>query len=481
MTRLRCLGLALILVAVMASSPHAEGHDATLSVGSEYTVKFLDVASDPHGDAMVSNGTIAFHGEHCVSWSRACRIFVHNIITGETWDTGYAGTLGDFQYPYLVFEHEEHFLGDLDGDGYSYDRMLVVYDVVARNGHMVAENFTWSASVSDGRITYNKVESYNQVDYNKDGDLFDVAVFLYDISERSETLAGVGIFPLLVGQYLFWYCQGNDLCSLDVVTHRSLAAKLPWRYPNFHPEMRSGDGDTMAIAVYDEGDYDGNGVKGEHLLASFNMSTGAFKVHLDAGGIAFLDLSLSGGKVLAYQDYRYRNNDPNYPQGYFVYDLATGETTNLSTEPNLQYPLFHANSVVANVNVWCVSPPEFDCHPRSNPRVVLHNIRTGETRDLSACCVVREWSGAYDGDTIVLTHNEHVLGVDFNNDGDLEDEFVGYATTLLGNQRPLLTDESHHHPSVSPIGPILLCFAVVASLGLTVVVLAPRLRKRRVT
>lgn len=478
MIRLRCLCVVPILVAIMAGSSHVQGHDATLSVGSEYAVRFLDVASDQYGDAIVSNGLIAFLVEPCLSWVHACRIFVHNIITGETWDTGYSGTLQDFQYPYLMFEHDEYNLGELDGDGYGYDKLLIVYDVVARSGHIAAENIRWSASLSDGHIAYNKVESYDQIDYDRDGDRYDVAVFLLDIRGGSEMLAGIGVSPFLFGRYLTWSCgeEVHDLCSMDVETLRVVAAGLPWRYPSFDPFMRSGDGDILALSVRDEGDYDGNGVKGEYLLASFNMATGTFEIHLDAGTISFFDLSTSEGKVLAYHSSA--SNESKHPYGYFVHDLGIGETVDLPINLRLQRPRFHSNSVVANVNVWCVSPPEFDCHPSSNPEVVMYDVATGETQDLDACCVVGGWSGGYDGDTIVLTHNEHILGIDFNGDGDLEDEFVGYATTLLSNQGPLLNDESHHS-SASPVDPISLRLIAAISLGVTV--FAPHLRKSRVS
>src|SRR5438445_1667544 len=431
---------ALGLVAMVAA-----GQSGGFGPGKPLEIRHVGVAGGEPYTAQLSGGVIAFEGP----WRGvlAAPIMVHDVRTRSTEDTGVVGRLACFDYPYLVIGQNEQWQGDLNGDGDNMDSLAVVYDVVSREAHTFAEGVQYgSRCASPGHIGYERIEPYDRIDYNHDGDVLDTVALLYDIEHGTESMLGTtGAPPFLAGRYAVWACSisppWTDLCIRDVVSGGERRAGFPgWGFPPY----TATDGAVFAFTT---------GFGADERLGYAILSTGAL-VMLGSLGSAFGgSLPLSEGRILGAYGYG------NAKLGHFLYDTATLATLDLPDLPayNLQ---FYGDTILRNNSSGaCICPPG---EPLPWPSAVIgYDLVTRERWDIGLNGFLGESIVGFDGETVIVTSDERVAGEDVNRDGDLNDRLVMYAT-----RDPLPPGESSVGWAPAPEGLSIAFVFVVLLLAL---------------
>ncbi len=399
-------GLALIATV-------AQGHPGGFRPHEPLEIRHVGVAGGNPYTAWLSGGVIAFDGPMS-DVALAFHVMVHDIRTRTTEDTGFLGKLACFDYPHLVIDQAE-WQGDLNGDGDAEDFPVVVYDAVSRTGLAFAQGIQYGpACVSQGHIGYMRIEPYDQVDYNGDGDLRDQVAFLYDVVHGKETMLGTTFDrPYMVGRYAVWACAvtpaWTDLCIRDVVGGGERRAGFPgWGFPLW----AGTDGVVFAFTT---------GFGASERLGYAILSTGELVMVESLGSVYGGSLQVSHGRILGAYGYG------NAKLGHFLYDTATGATLNLPDLPpyNLQ---FHGDTILGNN--WsnaCICPPGEP--PPWPSHVIAYDLVTREGWDIGLDGFLGDSIVGFDGETVIVASDERVAGEDVNRDGDQDDRLVMYATT----------------------------------------------------
>ncbi len=376
-------------------------------------------------DARLSEGFIAFEGLPIDSdvFPKEHPIYFHDIAKRQTHDTGYRGGLACFVYPHLILYQYESWHGDLNEDGDEIDKMRVVYDVNKRTGFVFDETARLTLPcVSTGHISYYRIEPYDGIDYNDDGDYYDRVVFLYDIENRSEIQLGEGSTSRMYGRFAVWGCRHNDendICYRDVLNGSQRLAGISSNYPGGRADWFYGDSDLLVFSLR----------HGEQKwLAFLNMATGDLVVDKGVGVVSSVSLRVSEGQIFACTGYP-------LPHSCYIYDTSTGETQDLSRDSRgLYYLQFSSGMVLFNDHSGAYIP---EGPPPPLPNVMIYDPNSGEESDTGLDGYLLEY-GAFDGYTIVISSDEGFVKEDVNQDGDFADPIIVYSTSIGTSGNPEL-------------------------------------------
>ncbi|HYS71677.1 MAG TPA: hypothetical protein VEM95_04565 [Thermoplasmata archaeon] len=425
--RFAALAVGLFLVGSTAFLGAGSAHPGSVRPGRSLMMRDVGVLGGGQYSTGLSGGVIAFDGYASIGlgWPWEHPLYIHRVLANETVATGEIGLLVCFAYPWAILRQHEANHGDLNGDGDVRDWSHVAYDV--ETGETV--RFGTGARVvppctGGGAVAYARAESDDGVDLNGDGDTADTFGFVLDLPTGRETALGLTdlpFSPMVFGRHVVWACPAPlpdwDICLRDMEAGAVQSAGLPGLRFGL-PSTVAGDDELVAfVPQFSDG------------LAVVPLASGRLVADAVPGVAGTFELDVSHGKV--YGVYGYGRPKAGVQ---FVYDVATNRTTDLPG-PN-RWPVVgpynvHIHASVLVGNGWGgaqipETPPGFPSN------VTAYDLETGTSWVTGLHGFLAEQMRCFDGDTIVATADERVIGRDLNGDGDLYDPVVVYATTGEG-------------------------------------------------
>jgi len=309
----------------------------------------------------------------------------YDVDTGTTTSTGAFGYEPSASGSILAFDTPETQLGgDVNGDGDTSDWIVRYHDTAT--GVTTTTGVVGSGSAAGGSIiAFQTEEKGVRQDLNGDGDTDDMVIQFYDTTTGTTTNTGaIGAYPKVSGS------------TIAFVTPEG------YYYPG--AQDLNGDGDTM-----------------DAVIRFYDTSTGT----LTNTGVVGTDPSVSGS-IIAFstsetwvgQDLNGDGDTSDFVIRY--YDTATSTLTNTGAVG--YYPSVAGSIIAFHTDEYSVGQDLNGDGDTSDSVIGYYDMATGEVTNTQA-------DGAYpsvSGSIIAFITNE--VGQDLNGDGDANDSVIRYYT-----------------------------------------------------
>lgn len=347
--------------------------------------------------------------------------FVHDLRTGETWNTGLRGarvlavqSSGTPGWNLVSLLSDEAVLGDRNGDGDAEDLVLEVLDVDTRR--------TWNTGLALGgplrahrdRLGVQVFEGSQGADLNGDGDREDPIAFVID--PRTQTLRDLGAlsFAPNFGSSPFALSEGGIVSFPPVWLYEPDSDLLVRTELHGGVIGPLGDRTVITVSEPEQGeDLDHNGLLQGQAPALFDLASGRAQGLGIAGEAYFLAeerMLFTSDEELAGKDW---NGDGDREDSVlFLWDEPRGRLTNT----RLSFPGLGPSVSTTGEVAFLGLPPD-----RSGSTARRLHVLDLATGGLSATGLVRPRRLIASGRRAICTISESDQGQDLNGDGDQDD------------------------------------------------------------
>lgn len=371
-----------------------------------FEVPEADQAQDLDGDGLVS--------------ADARVPFVHDLRTGETWNTGLRGahvlavqSSGTPGWNLVSLWSDEAVVGDRNGDGDTEDLVLEILDVDTRR--------TWNTGLALGELRAHRdrlgvqvFESSQGADLNGDGDREDPIAFVID--PRTQTLRNLGAL---------WFGSGFGASPFALFEGGIVSFPPIWLYePDSDQLVRTelhggvigslGSRTVITVSEPEQGeDLDHNGLLEGRVPALYDLAAGraqALGVAADGYFLAGERMLFTSYEGLAGKDW---NGDGDREDSVlFLWDEPRGQLTNT----RLSFPGLGAGLRMTSEAAFLEMPAD-----RAGSTGTTLHVLDLATGGLSSTGLVQPRRLVANGRRAFCLVSESNQGRDLNGDGDQDD------------------------------------------------------------